>query len=63
MKVRIKKIKPAVPKSKTAAIRKSNPDQFQPSTKMFPKNAAAKKSAGTAKITDVVFLFFILYNF
>ena len=52
-------IKKAVPNSKTAAIVKSKGDQFQPSTKRFPKNAAANKSAGTAKIANVVFLFVI----
>jgi hypothetical protein len=46
-------IKKAVPNSKTAAIAKSKGDQFQPSTKRFPRKAVIISKAGTAKMMAV----------
>ena len=47
-----KLIKKAVPKSKPAARIKSDNDQFQPSTKRFPKHAVTISKVGTAKIME-----------
>lgn len=58
-------MKKAVPKSKTAAMIKSEEDQFQPSTKRFAKKATDINNAGKAKIivvfwfVEIIFLFLI----
>lgn len=49
-------IKNAVPKSKIAAMPKSEGDQFQPSTKRFAKKAVTINKVGTPKMI-VVFCF------
>lgn len=60
----IKLIINAVPKRRIPAIRKSDADQFQPSTKIFPRKAVAKSNAGIAKMNAVFCCFvIILFNF
>lgn len=57
----IRLIRRADPKSKIPAIIKSNDDQFQPSTKRFPKNAAESNKAGTAKMNGVFCFVVIIF--